>query len=169
MTRYLRWLDDLICARFTRLIQSDNEAVITKMRSLILAILFVVGVVNVYPASRTWDGGGADANWQTPANWVDNIAPVAGDDLVFPAAALQQSNNNNFFILTSFNSITVEGGTYVFGGNPIRLVHGLTVNGGTQTFNVAISLSGAQTFLADNGATATILLLSLSSCTIDNR
>ena len=123
----------------------------------------------MFGATKTWDGGGADANWTTAANWADDIAPAAGDDLVFPAAGAQQSNNNNFFIFTSFHSITVEGGTYTFGGNLIRLTSGLTISSGTQTFNLGISLNGAQTFFADTGATATIVILSVgsSALTID--
>ncbi len=35
---------------------------------------------------RTWTGLGADANWTTALNW-GGTAPVAGDDLVFPAGA----------------------------------------------------------------------------------
>ncbi len=139
------------------------------MKFSLLFLFFFAFVLNVFPATKTWDGGGADANWQTAANWSTDVAPVAGDDLIFPAAAPQQSNNNNFFLLTSFRSITVEGGTYTIGGNPIRLTNGLNVTTGTQTFNFAITLSGAQTFLADTGGTATIVLLSLGSAplTID--
>lgn len=134
---------------------------------LILSLLFLS--VNTLSATKTWDGGGADANWNTAANWSTDVAPVAGDDLVFPSAGAQQTTNNNFFLLTSFHSITVEGGTYTFGGNPIRLTGGLTVTSGTQTFNFAITLNGAQTFFADTGATATIVILSLgsSALTID--
>ena len=139
------------------------------MRIGLLVILILVFSICAFPATKTWDGGGADANWQSAANWSPDVAPVAGDDLIFPAAAAQQTNNNNFFILTSFRSITVEGGTYTFGGNPIRLTTGLTVNGGTQTFNFAITLNGAQTFTSATGATATIVILSIgsSALTID--
>jgi hypothetical protein len=115
------------------------------MRHLLPACLFLLLSNSCFAATKTWTGSGADANWQTAANWMNNSVPVANDDLVFPAAGTQQSNNNNFFLLTSFHSITVEGGTYTFGGNPIRLTGGLTVSGGTQTFNFAITLSGAQT------------------------
>jgi hypothetical protein len=129
---------------------------------LFIFFLFFLST-NLFAATKTWDGGGADANWGTAANWSTDIAPVAGDDLVFPTAAIQQTNNNNLFFLTSFHSITVEGGTYTFGGNPIRLTNGLTVSSGTQTINFAITLSGTQTFFADTGATATIVILSLGS------
>src|SRR5262249_24637762 len=37
------------------------------------------------PGLSTWDGGGADNNWSTAANWVGDVAPHAGDDLVFPS------------------------------------------------------------------------------------
>ena len=139
------------------------------MRNHLFLFLLLFLSVNAFSATKTWDGGGADANWTTAANWSTDVAPVAGDDLVFPAAAAQQSNNNNFFLFTSFHSITVEGGTYTFGGNLIRLTNGLTVSSGTQTFNLAITLSGAQTFFADTGATATIVILSVgsSALTID--
>jgi hypothetical protein len=120
-------------------------------------------------ATKTWDGGGADANWQTPANWVDDIAPAANDDLVFPATAAQFTTNNNFFLLTSFNSITIEGGSYTMGGNPIRLANGMNIGGGTHTINLALSLTAAQSFTAAAGSTVTIVILSLGSAplTID--
>src|SRR5207247_1523348 len=112
------------------------------MRYLLPACLLFVLSFSCFGATKTWTGSGSDANWQTAANWMNNTPPVSGDDLVFPAAGAQQSNNNNFFLLTSFHSITVEGGTYTFGGNPIRLTGGLTLGGGVQTFSFAITLSG---------------------------
>ncbi len=139
------------------------------MRFVNVFILVILFSICVFPATKVWDGGGSGSNWQTAANWTTDVAPVAGDDLVFPADGAQQSNNNNYFFLTSFRSITVEGGAYTFGGNPIRLTNGLTVNGGTHTFSIPLTLNGSQTFLADNGGTATILILGLgsSALTID--
>ena len=37
-------------------------------------------------ATMTWDGGGADGNWLTAANWAGDIAPRSGDDLIFQGA-----------------------------------------------------------------------------------
>jgi len=34
-------------------------------------------------ATVTWDGGGTDNNWTTPANWSGDAAPAAGDTLAF--------------------------------------------------------------------------------------
>lgn len=133
------------------------------MRSILLLTLLGVFAVSAQAATKTWTGAGADANWGTSANWMPAGGPAANDDLIFPAAAPQQGTNNNTTLFTTYRSITVEGGTYTFGGNPLRLTNGLAVNAGTQTFNIAITLSGAQTFLADNGGTATIVLLSIGS------
>ena len=47
-----------------------------------LAFLFGLfpGLLQALP--RTWDGGGANALASTPANWVEDTAPVAGDDII---------------------------------------------------------------------------------------
>ncbi|HQU86919.1 MAG TPA: hypothetical protein PKY59_27545, partial [Pyrinomonadaceae bacterium] len=133
-------------------------------KSIFLCFIFLLILTfNNFAAVKTWDGGGADANWTTAANWVGDVAPVANDDLVFPASGLQQSNNNNFFLLTAFRSLSFEGGTYTVGGNPLRLTNGLIVGGGTQTINTAISLTGAQTFNFAQASLTTIAILSVSS------
>lgn len=127
-----------------------------------LMLIFLLSAAGM-AATRTWDGGGTDGNWGTAANWTTDVAPVAGDDLVFPATAGQFATNCNIGFFTTFNTITVEGGTYTFGGNPIRLANGINAAGGTPTFNLAITLSGPQTFTSGTGATATLLILSIGS------
>jgi autotransporter-associated beta strand protein len=132
------------------------------------SLLHAVVFGKYFLSRQTWDGGGTDTNWTTAANWVGDAAPVAGDDLVFPANALQFTTNNNYFILTNFNSITIDG-SYTIGGNPLRLAGGLTVNSGTQAINTAISLSGGQTFTANGFSVTTIAVLSVGGAglTID--
>ena len=56
----------------------------------------------VRSSGRTWrrpcgpgPARGGDNNWTTAANW-GGTAPVAGDDLVFPAGAARLSNTNNY-------------------------------------------------------------------------
>ncbi len=107
-----------------------------------------------------WDGGGNDNNWQTAANWVGDVAPLPGDDLIFPANAAQFTMNNNFFPFTYFRSLIFEGGNYTLGGNPIRLSNGLVVNGGVQSINTGISLSATQNFFLNQAGSATIAVLS---------
>ena len=62
------------------------------------------------PSVVTWDGGGGTNNWTDRFNWHTetqlDVAPVAGDDLVFPDGALRPANFNNFASSTSFHSLT---------------------------------------------------------------
>ncbi|CAA9378536.1 MAG: Multicopper oxidase [uncultured Pyrinomonadaceae bacterium] len=132
------------------------------MKTILLSLIFLFTAVNAFSAVRTWDGGGADGNWTTAANWVGDVAPVAGDDLVFPATAAQFVTNNNFFFFTVFNSLTFQGGNYTVGGNPMTL-RGLNVNGGTQAINTAVSINTPQTFNAAAGSTVTLAILSVGS------
>ncbi len=128
---------------------------------LMLSFLILLFSSNAFSAVKTWDGGGTDTNWTTAANWVNDIAPVANDDLVFPATAAQFTMNNNFFILTNFNSITIDG-SYTIGGNPLRIANSLSVSSGTQAINTAITVSGGQTFTAAQLSVTTIAVLSVS-------
>jgi hypothetical protein len=64
------------------------------------------------PAVATWDGGGADNHWTTAANWVGDVAPQPGDDLVFPAGAARLANVNDFPGVTSFHHLAVNGFNY---------------------------------------------------------
>lgn len=136
-----------------------------RIRSIIMIKFLVATFVflftaNVFSATRTWDGGGADSNWNTAANWVGDIAPAANDDLVFPAVSPQFATNNNFFLFTTFNSITFEGGAYTVGGNALTL-RGLTVNGGTPAINTAINLAGTPVFTGAQGSVTTLAILSV--------
>src|SRR5438034_9974512 len=75
------------------------------------------------PAVSTWDGGGANANWTTAANWVGDVAPQAGDDLVFPTD--QRVSVNDFPAGTPFHSLTVTCREFQLGGNAVELAAGL--------------------------------------------
>jgi hypothetical protein len=99
------------------------------------------------PAVATWDGGGADNHWTTAANWVGDVAPHAGDDLVFPAAAAQLANVNDFPDGTAFRSIDVSV-HYQLSGNRIALAAGLGVQGasGLVLIQLAVTLTADQTF-----------------------
>jgi autotransporter-associated beta strand protein len=134
---------------------------------LVLCFIFLFSI-NAFSAVKTWDGGGADTNWNTAANWVGDVAPAANDDLVFPVNAAQFTTNNNFFLLTNFNSITIDG-SYTIGGNPLRIAGSLTVNSGTQAINTALTLNGGQTFTAVQGSVTTVAILSVGGAglTID--
>jgi hypothetical protein len=71
--------------------------------------------ITVSTTTRTW-GGGSTANnlWKTKENWVGNVAPIAGDNLVFPSGAAQLESVNDYPAGTVFGSITVSGSGYRF-------------------------------------------------------
>ncbi|MCI0460864.1 MAG: autotransporter-associated beta strand repeat-containing protein, partial [Gemmataceae bacterium] len=115
-------------------------------------------------ATRIWTGAGPNVNWSTAANWQGNVAPVSGDDLVFPAGAARLANTNNISPATAeFRSIRIEGSGYNIGGtvSTLLLTNGITAvnTTGTNTFRPGtfLFLTGAQTIaVAESGATLTI-------------
>ena len=130
-----------------------------------LSVLFFVFLLsfNVFSAIKTWDGGGADANWNTPANWSTDVAPVANDDLIFPAASAQFATNNNLAGFTTFNSLTIEGGNYTIGGNPFSPVQRFDSqrrNANYQYFDKC--RPERRLLLPQLGSTTTIVLLDMS-------
>jgi PKD repeat protein len=78
-----------------------------------------IGSSNVLaaPDTHTWDGGGADAFAGTHANWVSNIAPEAGDSVVFDAGALPCTWNlsialNAFSINVGYSGVVTQGASF---------------------------------------------------------
>ena len=60
-------------------------------------------------ASVSWDGGGADNNWETSANWSDDNVPAADDDVTIDADVTVDINST-----TTINSLVLGDaeGTY---------------------------------------------------------
>jgi autotransporter-associated beta strand protein len=131
------------------------------MKIIILLATICLFSVNSFAVVKTWDGGGIDDNWATAANWVGDVAPVSGDDLVFPVNAAKFSTNNNIGLLTTYRSITIEGGNYTIGGNALRLTNGLRVNDGIQVISTIVNLGESQTFFAGQNSITTIALVVL--------
>jgi hypothetical protein len=80
-----------------------------RITSIIIAIVMLGGAfgvligpftinVSAAPDTHTWDGGGGDAAAGTHANWVSNIAPEAGDSIIFDAGALPCTWNLSFAV-----------------------------------------------------------------------
>ncbi len=104
-------------------------------------------VLTVSDVTFTWDGGGGDANWTTAANWVGDVAPNAGVNLVFPNGAARLTNSNDFAGGTAFYAITIGAAGYSLSGNFIQLTQGVTATYGSGTSTIALD-----TTLADNEA-----------------
>ncbi len=117
------------------------------MKTILLTIIMFFAFIGANGAIKTWDGGGINSNLSTPANWDNDIAPIANDDLVFPANTLAVTINNDFTSPLPFRSITFNGGTYTINNNILGVTNGIIVNGGEHTINSTVSLSGfSQTF-----------------------
>ncbi len=113
------------------------------------------------PAVATWDGrpdagGAATGNtWTAATNWVGDVAPQPGDDLVFPAGALQFTSVNDFPAGTAFGSIRLTAPNYVITGNAVTLAAGVTADipAGTSSdvaprLGLDVTLAAPQTFAA---------------------
>lgn len=71
------------------------------------AVLMLIGsLAPVAAITNTWDGGGANNNWTTAANWNNNIAPVNGNTLLFPTNVAKQITTNDF---SGGGGLVVEG------------------------------------------------------------
>ena len=116
-------------------------------------IVTLTDVTGVSATTKTWDGGGSDNNWTTAANWVGDLAPLAGDALVF-AGSVRLAPNNNYAAATSFASITFDNTAdlFVIGGNQITLAGNVTNNDTQlQTMNVAMDMAATRTVNAASG------------------
>jgi hypothetical protein len=80
---------------------------------------------------HTWDGGGGDNKWTTAANWVGDIAPLPGENLIFPTGANQLESVNDYPADTVFGSITVSGSGYCF-HNGVQSTSNMQVQSGVQ-------------------------------------
>jgi fibronectin-binding autotransporter adhesin len=97
-------------------------------------------------AVKTWDGS-SNGNWGTAANWTGGVAPVDGDDLVFPSGAANLINTNNLSGL-DLRTITFTGNGYTINGNAITITNGISGQQatGANTINPGITLGASQTF-----------------------
>ncbi|WP_367874223.1 beta strand repeat-containing protein [Luteolibacter sp. Populi] len=107
-------------------------------RAALLAAAASLSVITAASAAiKTWDGAGADDNWQTGQNWNADAAPLPEDQLVF-AGTVRPVPSNNFAAATAFNGISVSGNAAAFtlSGNAISLTRpiaagSVNVSGGT--------------------------------------
>jgi fibronectin-binding autotransporter adhesin len=100
--------------------------------------------VTLSGTGATWAGLGADANWQTSANWLSGI-PSEGASLTFIASGNWPINTNN--LLNAVGGITFSNGASAFqlGGQITLKLQGNIVNLGTaqQTLTMPLRLDMA--------------------------
>lgn len=117
-------------------------------------VLLAGGLLLMAPvraATSTWDGGGANNNWSTAANWVGDAVPVPATDLeiVLPAAVARYTSvvdvNNPWTLNTlriQHNSYSLSGNTLRFAGTAPQLVVGAPGDGHGYGFANPIDLAG---------------------------
>lgn len=101
-------------------------------------LLQILVTSNVFAATVTWDGGGDGSTFTDALNWAGDVAPVAGDDLVFDVATSPDNPvnsgtllNNDFPAATQFNSISMVGegsmtaDGYAIEGNSMEILSAL--------------------------------------------
>jgi autotransporter-associated beta strand protein len=104
---------------------------------------FMISVAPVVQ-SGTWNGGGADGNWSTPANWSGGKPPAAKSALIFNGTT-NTITNNDLAANTQFNGITfaATAGSFTLGGNSVVLAGDINVNSSSpQTINLPLAFNG---------------------------
>lgn len=87
---------------------------------------------------RIWDGSATlNDNWSDARNWVGEVAPVSGDDLIFPAGiGLLDRGTKNDLPFATFKSIEFQSGDYKLTGNSITLTGDITVAASQQPVKI---------------------------------
>jgi len=97
-----------------------------------------------HAATKSWTGAVSN-QWSVGGNWSGGVAPVNGDQLLFPNGAANVNMVNNLSGL-SLAGITLTGGSYSLSGNAITLTGNLVETGGAITWNVPTTLAASVTF-----------------------
>src|SRR5689334_20487829 len=110
MQLHYKGLDELN-APFSR----PMRCVFAFMKTALLSSCLLGAALCASAATKTWDGS-SSGNWATAANWSGGVAPIAGDDLVFPSGVSRLLTTNNFSPNRAFNSIALLGSNYFLHG-----------------------------------------------------
>ncbi len=129
------------------------------MRKSCIYLISLCCAGNSFAAIITWDGGGGDGLWATAANWVGNIVPGPGDDVILdnavvlatytvtlPGGAVTTTVSTltitpsaaNNITLTLPNSNTANPGLSVTG-----MGDGLVLNNGAVLKNSSLAIAGS--------------------------
>ena len=105
--------------------------------------------------SRTWDGGGANNNWITDANWTLDVQPLnnATADLIFAGLVRLAPSVDTAWNVHSITFNNAAGAFTITGPQAITIGTGGIVNNDTQTQTItaAITLSANESFNAAAG------------------
>lgn len=123
-----------------------------------------------HAATATWDGGGANARWNTADNWDTNTAPVSGtDSVVLTPDGGGYATLNVDFTIGSSASLTVDatGGALRGNGGTLTVATGGTLDmaTGAGTGLLGNSFGGGTKVVLESGASAAVDTLQLNRTT----
>jgi len=129
---------------------------------------FVFFVSALRAATCTWDGGGADNNWQTAANWSGDAAPADdGSATLAFSGGTRTAAVNDFAADTIFAGLsclndgtsgktaafTLSGNSITLGGNMVSTTASAAI---TDTISLPLLLSDTRTFTLNNNHHLTV-------------
>lgn len=104
-----------------------NTTIYRNLQILLLgltaSVCFAASAANADAATLTWDGGGADNNWSTAANWSPDAVPTSADTVLFNATGTKNSAIDAAFTVSA---VTINDGyTGTIAQNQVLTVNGL--------------------------------------------
>jgi len=103
-------------------------------------------------AANLWDGGGADGNWSSLANWDDDALPLFPVALNFAGSAQLASINDQTGVTVNGITFDASAGSFTLSGNSLLLGGNVTNNSSNlQTISLPLDLTAGRTFNAATG------------------
>lgn len=93
-----------------------------------------------------WDGGAGSDSWAGGANWDGDIAPEAGDNLVFAGSVQTTTNNDLATVQYSSMSFADTAAGFTINGNAVQIADGGYIRNNSvnaQTINLSVTANGA--------------------------
>ena len=138
--------------------KNNKSSQIIAFAAMLLSLLPVSLLATV--GNDTWNGGGADNNWLTAANWTAGSAnkpPGTNDVLFFDGTTRLTANNNYSSTTNNIGGITFNAtaGAFVLTGNSVTNNGGTTDNSSVniETVNLPMVFSGTHSINAVAGGT----------------
>ena len=125
-------------------------------RILLSTFLISLNIFDCHGATITWDGDAADGLWSTAANWVGNLAPLPGDNVILDNSVV--SGNYTVTLPSGVVSVSVSSLMITpLPGNNITLLLPATNTAATAFIAIgagdAVVLNNGAIFINASGAT----------------
>jgi autotransporter-associated beta strand protein len=128
----------------------------------LLSVAVLSQTLTLSYAGQIWDGGGADNNWNTAANWDGDTLPNFASAITFAGPTRLTPSNNLAantpigginFTNTATNAFTLSGNAITLGGNIVTTAATAAL---TDTISLAMALNAARTITTNTNHHLTI-------------